>query len=457
MLTIDWRPYVLSLSLFLSNININSAFKLKHHNNEELLQSLENVHKKCPTISRLYSLDRTSTSGLPLIVIEFSRNPGRHETLKPEFKYVANMHGNEVLGRELLLKLADYLCQEYKNGNKEIQSLINTTRIHLLPSLNPDGWEKAAAQGPSHLDWVRGRANGNDVDLNRDFPNLDRIVYSNEEHNAERNNHLLDQFGRLDYVPQPETVAVIHWIMRYPFVLSANLHGGDLVANYPYDMSRSGNVHEYAATPDDQTFKYLALSYADKHKHMGKMDHSPCDSTGDDDFASKGGITNGAAWYSVKGGMQDFNYLSSNTFEITLELGCDKFPPEDKLQEEWENNKDALINYISHIGIKGLVRNKDTGEPVMNALIKVVNVTNGQNQVINHDITTVGNGEYWRLLTPGEYLVTASKNGFESETKQVVVTNLSKHSAQIVNFELATQMEGGRSAESEDEDLVVRI
>lgn len=53
------------------------------------------------------------------------------------------MHGNEVLGRELLLNLMQYMCQEYRRGDQRVTQLIEETRIHLLPSLNPDGYEVA--------------------------------------------------------------------------------------------------------------------------------------------------------------------------------------------------------------------------------------------------------------------------------------------------------------------------
>lgn len=107
------------------------------------------------------------------------------------------------------------------------------------------------------------------------------------------------------------------------------------------------------------------MCYSKKHAHMAKDDHKTCDLGGDDKFAKQGGITNGARWYSVQGGewktirkdftcnyyysfpgMQDFNYLATNCFEITLELNCEKFPDQSQLPQLWKDNEQALLNFM---------------------------------------------------------------------------------------------------------------
>jgi carboxypeptidase D len=52
--------------------------------------------------------------------------------------------------------------------------------------------------------------------------------------------------------------------------------------------------------------------------------------------------------------MQDFNYLHSNTFEITFELSCCKYPPskDGTLGKEWDNNKEAILTYMEMVNIK---------------------------------------------------------------------------------------------------------
>lgn len=89
-------------------------------------------------------------------------------------------------------------------------------------------------------------------------------------------------------------------------------------------------------------------------------------------------------------GMQDFNYLATNAFEITLELGCEKYTHANELQNEWERNKEALIAYLwqAHIGIKGTVC--DEANYLENAVISVVNITGNVPRPIRHDVTTAG-------------------------------------------------------------------
>lgn len=416
----------------------------KHHTYEEMLQVLNEIHERCPEITHLYNLSgriNVTLRGHHLAVIVFSDNPTVHETGEPEFKYVANMHGNEVVGKELMLNLADYLCDEYLGGNYEIQKLLDSTRIHIMPSMNPDGWEMSANVDDPDKKWLAGRSNAQGIDLNRNFPDLNYIVYNAK--NESLNNHLLDIYVHSGMAEEtnnelaPETLMVIKWILSNPFVLSANLHGGDLVINYPYDSSKPGKPRSYSKSPDDDVFKLLALSYAQKHPTMG-LPHPLC--TGGEGFYYDGGITNGAQWYPVIGGMQDFNYLSSNCFELTFELGCDKFPPPSELPKYWKDNKNALLAFIwmAHIGIKGQVSDYSTGVPIAGALIKVVNITDGNVQPINHDITSAKDGYYWRLLTPGLYRVSACNSPDHGCSTKVVIVKSSRPptTARIVNFRL---------------------
>lgn len=69
---------------------------------------------------------------------------------EPEFRYTAGLHGNEVLGRELLLLLMQFLCREYNDDNPRVRRLVDTVRIHLVPSLNPDAYELAYEMVRTH-------------------------------------------------------------------------------------------------------------------------------------------------------------------------------------------------------------------------------------------------------------------------------------------------------------------
>ncbi|XP_017565699.1 carboxypeptidase Z isoform X1 [Pygocentrus nattereri] len=398
-----------------------TILQFTYHSNAQMFNILKKTAAKCPHIAQTYSIGR-SVEGKDLLVIEFSDNPGQHELLEPEIKLIGNMHGNEVLGRQLLIYLAQYLCSEYVLGNERIQTLINNTRIHLLPSMNPDGYELAASEvadsqdpentnqeGHIYNGWTSGRANAQNIDLNRNFPDLTSIYYNRRRFRHFRSDHIPIPDSYWVNKVAPETYAVMKWIRTIPFVISASLHGGELVISYPFDFSRHPEEEKmFSPTPDEQIFKQLARTYADAHTTMSNNDTDRCGAT----FASKGGIINGALWYSFAGGMSDFNYLHSNCLELTVELGCDKFPGEEELYPEWRRNKEALLSFMEsvHRGIKGVVKDRN-GNGIKGAIISV--------KGIRHDITTAEDGDYWRLLNPGIHIVSATAKGYSKVMKRI--------------------------------------
>nr|CAD7408850.1 unnamed protein product [Timema cristinae] len=226
----------------------------------------------------------------------------------------------------------------------------------------------------------------------------------------------------------------------YPFVLSAGLHGGAVVANYPFDntledawqylveminnskierddpniikkvLNVTGRLQEPSLTPDNDVFVHLATVYSETHPTMHQGIQCQAGMP-----LFENGITNGAAWYPMTGGMQDYNYVWHGCMELTLELSCCKYPPPEELPDFWEENRNAMLVFMSQAqrGVRGLVMDSLTREAIPGAQFRIDNRAIGFN--------TSKRGEFWRILLPGNYTLQVFKEGYENQSLSFVV------------------------------------
>ncbi|KAF6248326.1 hypothetical protein COO60DRAFT_1649063 [Scenedesmus sp. NREL 46B-D3] len=264
--------------------------------------------QRCAPLARRFSIGSSAVDRQPLWVLEISDNPGVQEP-EPNFKYVANMHGDETSGRALLPLLAEWLCEHHLKD------------------------ERAA----------RIRYNGQRVDLNRDFPDPQESCQPNLEVCQPAS------LTRGMNSSAPEAQAVMRWSLpanarklrrrsTAPAAAAVSLRrhatrGPEAAPDGSSSSDNSVQAAGYHASPDDATFRFLS-AYAEKHTWMA-------DPLQNSEFV--GGITNGAAWYDVYGGMQDWDYLAASCMEITLELNNQKYPPASQLPKIWNENKEALL------------------------------------------------------------------------------------------------------------------
>ena len=298
-----------------------------------------------------------------------------NESPKPAVRLTANIHGDETVGREMLIAFAERLCRDYGTPNADdVTWLLDNTVIYIIPSLNPDGFALGM------------RENSRGVDLNRDYPTR---FEANQD----------DTAGR-----QAETAAMMDWTRARSFALSGTMHGGALVASYPWDSSVTGD-DIYAATEDDAMYRRLARIYADANPSMAASPVFP------------NGITNGADWYSIVGTLQDYMVLRG-TPSITFELSDNKSPPESALAGFWNDNRLALMQYAYQVHVSASGRVVDSsGQPIPGAACGIDSIEYGYKAPTNPH-----SGRFWRLVPePGTYSVTCAAEGYTAVTKTVIV------------------------------------
>ena len=281
---------------------------------------LQGVAADHPDITRLHDLG-LSEEGRHLWALQITDNPDVEED-EPEFRYISTMHGDEWVGNEMCLYFIDYLTDNY-GTDPDITCYVDEIDIWIVPLMNPDGYVRTQ------------RYNVNGIDLNRSFPD----PYSSPENTPD---------GRA-----AETGVIMNWTFASSFSLSANMHTGSLVVNYPFDNNPSGS-NVYTACPDDDLFIYVSEEYS---RHNSPMWNSS---------TFYHGITNGADWYTMDGGMQDWNYRYMGSNEVTLELSNTKIPSASLIPTYWNQNRDSMTAYMATclIGVRGIVTDAVTGAPI---------------------------------------------------------------------------------------------
>ncbi len=336
---------------------------------EAYVELMYSFQEEFPELVKIYNIGQT-VYGRDILFAQISESPGERRDV-PKFMYTATIHGDETAGFILSLRLIHHIISNY-GKDEGITELVRNTDIWICPNENPDGTyrnDNSTVAGAT-------RSNLNGVDLNRNYPNP-----------------VNDPWDEL----QPETEVMISFTDTMNFIMSANMHGGTELVNFPFDSWRSDQKRH----ADHKWWEFVMREYVDtvhKYSPSGYM-------TG-----QGGGLTHGGDWYVVYGSRQDyFNYYRSCR-EFTLELSNQKLIASELLPDIWEYNYRSLINYIrqSGYGLHGKVYDNASGDPI-EAVISIP----GHDELGSEIVSSVPFGNYNRPLLAGDYNIVYSAEGYE--------------------------------------------
>ncbi len=352
---------------------------------EAMMHRLAETH---PTLCRIHDLGPTSnqTRNHHLWALEITDNPEVDEA-EPEVLLTSSMHGDETAGFILTLRLAFELLENY-GLDPSITTLVDETEIWINPLANPDGTyyggDESVRSAIRFLTTPSGAAAW--IDPNRNFP--DPRVGPHPDGNSW----------------WTETVAMMAFAEERHFALSVNFHGGAELVNYPWDTWCDRH-------PDNDWFFNLSLAWATAAQEDGPPGYlDDCRQPNCFGGTCTPGVTDGADWYMVAGGRQDYMTFFLRGREVTIELSSTKLLPSEDLETIWTANRRAVMAFIdtAHNGIHGTVVDAATGRPLA-ATIEIIGVDTAEAR--SAIVTDPAAGDFHRLLLPGRYDLRVSSLG----------------------------------------------
>lgn len=131
---------VLAVAILLSG-SASAQFLPCYHSPEEILAEIDSLKHAHPDLFRVDTLAYTNHFRQPVIAVNFSQgdNPA---LVKPSVLIIGQVHGEELIGVELVMKLITDLCATVGNDSTRVR--LQSVDLVMIPTLNPDGLKVVA-------------------------------------------------------------------------------------------------------------------------------------------------------------------------------------------------------------------------------------------------------------------------------------------------------------------------
>merc|ERR1719410_1492575 len=130
----------------------------KYTTNKDINIFLKKVARNNPRFVRLIHVG-DSVLGGKILGVTITKDVNTRALLRPMVRYVGNMHGNEVVGRELLLSFINALVEGYKIRDTRVTKMIENANLTIIPTMNPDGFDRSEEAKCTGGDYATGRYN----------------------------------------------------------------------------------------------------------------------------------------------------------------------------------------------------------------------------------------------------------------------------------------------------------
>ncbi|XP_064468557.1 carboxypeptidase M-like [Ornithodoros turicata] len=321
----------------------------------QMWNALRGLVEAFPELARLEFVG--NVSGATVYSLILSKQAHRRMFLMPRVRLASDFPA----GSEILIHFASSLLFEYSKS-EEVAKLLNTTEVHVLF-------------------WLHGY----------------KIPEASNEECVKDDGTYHVQFLELDFdeasqgAVQPEARLLKRWFRSQRFLLGAALHAGnELSVNYGFSNKKDGAP---VPAPDEDVLSEISSAYVDSNQAMRQSNKS----------CPRGRTSTPISRKHVSMTMQEYTYTSEGTLEILLSISCCIVPS--NLSALWQENKESLLNSLLQAdhGVRGYVKTTD-GTLVAKALITI----KGRNVAF----WTSDQGEFFRILPPGDYVALVASKGY---------------------------------------------